>query len=308
MSVLIASASIDENGKAYGGKAGDQTGREVLIRTWYSGNWDQNIRPRSPIVADAIAHHAEQVCANNHVGYNQYKRNTLRVYDRAAGWDASKITTDCDTDCSAFATVCAEAAGIGVDMCYISGNAPVTSTIAAQLKKTGAFDVLTDKKYFTSDAYLRRGDILNRSSGHVVIVVTNGSRVSAAAVTVTPAVSVSALKVGDVVQFTGGKHYTSCNAANGASVGPGQAKVTCIKTGTAHPYHLIHIDGNSSVYGWVDVSTIGTASGGKTHTVAAGDTMWGISQRYGVNLYRLAEYNGMTINSLLLPGKELKIP
>lgn len=29
MTVYVASARIDENGKAYGGKAGDQTGKEV---------------------------------------------------------------------------------------------------------------------------------------------------------------------------------------------------------------------------------------------------------------------------------------
>ena len=35
MSVMIGHASIDENGKARGGVAGDQTKREVCTRTWY---------------------------------------------------------------------------------------------------------------------------------------------------------------------------------------------------------------------------------------------------------------------------------
>ena len=34
MAVKIGHASIDENGKAAGGKAGDQTGREVCVRDW----------------------------------------------------------------------------------------------------------------------------------------------------------------------------------------------------------------------------------------------------------------------------------
>ena len=35
MAVYVASARIDENGKAYGGKAGDQNGKEVSSQVWY---------------------------------------------------------------------------------------------------------------------------------------------------------------------------------------------------------------------------------------------------------------------------------
>ena len=35
MAVKIGHASIDENGRAQGGKAGDQTGKEVCTRNWY---------------------------------------------------------------------------------------------------------------------------------------------------------------------------------------------------------------------------------------------------------------------------------
>ena len=41
MSVLCGYASIDERGKISGGKAGDQTGREVKTAPWYS--FGQNI-------------------------------------------------------------------------------------------------------------------------------------------------------------------------------------------------------------------------------------------------------------------------
>ena len=39
MAVKIGSARIDENGKAHGGAAGDQTGKEVSTQNWYSRNW-----------------------------------------------------------------------------------------------------------------------------------------------------------------------------------------------------------------------------------------------------------------------------
>lgn len=70
------------------------------------------------------------------------------------------------------------------------------------------------------------------------------------------------ISVGDVLQFTGSKHYTNANAINGSAANPGKAKVTAISANSKHPYHVIHTDGTSNVYGWVDaadVSKPGTA-------------------------------------------------
>jgi hypothetical protein len=38
MAVKIGSARIDENGSAYNGKAGDQTGKEVSTQSWYESS------------------------------------------------------------------------------------------------------------------------------------------------------------------------------------------------------------------------------------------------------------------------------
>lgn len=65
-------------------------------------------------------------------------------------------------------------------------------------------------------------------------------------------------KVGDVVNFTGNKHYSSANAISGPSCKGGKATITQIyKLGSSrHPYHLIKVPGGgSTVYGWVDEST-----------------------------------------------------
>lgn len=60
-------------------------------------------------------------------------------------------------------------------------------------------------------------------------------------------------KVGDIVSFRGGKHYlASDEGTKGFEAKAGKAKISLIKKGKAHPYHLIHTDGNSDVYGWVD--------------------------------------------------------
>ena len=61
-------------------------------------------------------------------------------------------------------------------------------------------------------------------------------------------------KVGDVVQFNGGYHYVSSTASNptGGKCAAGPAKITLIAKGAKHPWHLIHTDSSTRVYGWVD--------------------------------------------------------
>lgn len=66
--------------------------------------------------------------------------------------------------------------------------------------------------------------------------------------------------VGDIVYFKGGKHYlSSWPGTPGYNARAGKAKITfdpnCPNNGKAHPWHLIHTDGSSNVYGWVDEGT-----------------------------------------------------
>ena len=67
-------------------------------------------------------------------------------------------------------------------------------------------------------------------------------------------------KVGDVVNFKGGTHYdSSWSDARGYRATAGKAKITlgpnCAGNGKAHPWHLVHMDSKSNVYGWVDEGT-----------------------------------------------------
>ena len=72
---------------------------------------------------------------------------------------------------------------------------------------------------------------------------------------------VGEIKIGDVVQFKGGPHYVSSNSTkDNGKPKAGPAKVTNISVGAKHPYHIIHTDDSSNVYGWVDVDSIGAAS------------------------------------------------
>lgn len=66
----------------------------------------------------------------------------------------------------------------------------------------------------------------------------------------------ASLEIGDIVNFTGSRHYISANSGTGKKCTPGKAKITGKVPGAAHPYHLIHVDNESNVYGWVDAADI----------------------------------------------------
>lgn len=68
------------------------------------------------------------------------------------------------------------------------------------------------------------------------------------------AASSKTYKVGDTVNFKGGYHYVSSVASNptGSKCAAGPAKITLQAKGAKHPWHLIHTDSSSRVYGWVD--------------------------------------------------------
>jgi len=85
--------------------------------------------------------------------------------------------------------------------------------------------------------------------------------------------------VGDRVQFLGGPHYAASTSerANGTPAA-GAATITIIREGAKHPYHIIHADSSSTVYGWVDESEItaaetsgGSESEGKTWAELIGE-------------------------------------
>lgn len=191
MAVKIGSARIDENGKAHGGKAGDQTGKEVSTQNWYlhSKGW-RVFRAKDPAKAEIIAKNMQAACDNKHIGYDQYQRNTLYTQAEKVGFDISKVTTNCETDCSALVRVCCASAGIlGLPEGFRTGNMP------SNLMKTGQFDELTDEKYTKHSTYLRRGDILvTKTSGHTVVVLSNGSK---AGKTPAPTPATAGLSYGD---------------------------------------------------------------------------------------------------------------
>lgn len=174
MAIKIGHASISENGTVKG-NPGDSTGREVCTREWYPKGWDAVLRPISSTIAEKSAKACEDGCKNDNIGYSQPTRNTAHTEAKKVKYDLSKIKVKCNTDCSAYMTLCALAADVK-ELEY-EKNAPTTSTMVKAFENTGKYKVLTDKKYLTSDAYLKRGDILVKEGSHTVMALENGSKV-----------------------------------------------------------------------------------------------------------------------------------
>lgn len=173
MAVMIGSARIDERGKISGGRDGDNNGREVSTQSYYakpaSAPW-RVLRPKDAAKAARTAACMRMACANDHIGYNQSKRLTLYNLAKPHGFDVSKVTQNCSTDCSALVRVCCAYAGIAV------GNF-TTANEARMLLATGEFVEMTDRKYRTGSAYLREGDVLvTPGKGHTAVVLSSGNK------------------------------------------------------------------------------------------------------------------------------------
>lgn len=171
----IGHASVSENGnngRDGKAKAGDQTGKEVCIRSFYKKPWKYLLRCKDPKKAEIMAKACEAICNNPNVGYDQSQRLTLHNVLQKSNYNYNDINTPCECDCSSFMTVCAECAGIFP--AYSNGNAPVTANMVTHFKNTGMFEVLTEG--INEEYNLRRGDILvGAPNTHTVMVLDNGA-------------------------------------------------------------------------------------------------------------------------------------
>lgn len=172
--IKIGHASIGEDGLVSGGAAGDPSGNEVCIRENYDiTNLNPNVllRPKTKVLAEASAKACEDGCNNKNIGYSQSTRNTLYNLAKVLNYDLSKVGL-CNTDCSAFLSVCAIAGGARISY---GTNAPTTRTMRNSFKQSGDYTVLTDAKHLTMTDYLKRGDILVKEGRHTLMVLENGS-------------------------------------------------------------------------------------------------------------------------------------
>lgn len=274
MAVTIGHASLDENKNVKGGASGDQTTKEVCVRTWYSKPWTSVIRPKDSNIAEKIAKAMEQACANDNIGYDQGQRTTLYTQAKAVNWDISKITTKCECDCSSLVAVCVNAAGIKVSKDIYTGNEK------SALNATGGFTVLTDSKYISTADYLKRGDIL-LGSGHTAVALSDGSKANASA---KPAESNPGNKtVAELAEeVLDGKWGNGSDRKN-------------LLTAAGYDYNAVQDAVNAKLNKPV------------YHTVQAGETLSYIASKYKTTYTAIANLNGIKNPNLIYAGQKIRI-
>ena len=159
--VYMGGARIDEDGNAYGGVAGDQTGREVAEGP-YKLNKKGWLVFRAYDAGDRlmIAKAMKAACDNPHIGYDQYQRDSLYNAAEKVGFDPALVTEDVETDCSALVRVCCRYAGIKIDN-FRTWSEPMA------LRMTGEFYQVA----LTDERCLQVGDILvTPTAGHTEII------------------------------------------------------------------------------------------------------------------------------------------
>lgn len=128
---------------------------------WYNRPWNYVLRHPDGAVRKKIVELARKAANNDMIGYDQGDRYSFWQQLEAVGYDPSKITVPCESDCSAGVAAIVKAVG------YLMGNTKLqgvsiycyTGNLRAALKAAG-FEVLTASKYLASDKYLQAGDVL----------------------------------------------------------------------------------------------------------------------------------------------------
>lgn len=191
MTKYIAHASIDERGKASGGSAGDQTGKEVCIRTWYNKPWSHVLRIKDEKIRKQFANNMIDLAKNNKIGYDQNQRNSLLTQASKVNFDFSKISTKCECDCSSAITVAILGAIYKLKgkneydkayaILYAGSNCRTTSTLRSALTQLSMIDVFKSSTYVAGTSNAVFGDIYLKEGSHVVCYIDNGNKVSVSA-------------------------------------------------------------------------------------------------------------------------------
>lgn len=168
MAIKIGHASIDENGKVSGGKTGDQTGKEICVRNWYSKPWNVYLECTDKALADKAAGIMECICADDNYGYDQNQR--LTGYNAIVKNGGKVHGAEGEFDCSSLVSSCYRLAGLKISPSCTTRN------LRVELIKTGKFKVYTDTPHLTSDKYAKRGGIYLAEGSHVVMALEDGGQ------------------------------------------------------------------------------------------------------------------------------------
>lgn len=233
--VMFSHAASNENGQTAGGKAGDQTKREVRIEEFFDYDWQYILRPIDPKVAEGMAKGAEQAAANDNVGYDQPDRYSFYEQAKLKNFDISKIDKPCNTDCSQMVTTLTLGQGVPRLSKYVW-----TANMVEAFQYTKAFDIIL----YQNQKQLRRGDALLTVTKHHVVMVIRGYDDEA------PAYSTTPKGVGEAYGMATIPVYSDTTAtkkiAGYPNLGAGNLFDVCDESGD---FYYIRIAGK--YYGWI---------------------------------------------------------
>ena len=314
MAIMFGSARIDENGNISGGRAGDQTGNEVSMQSYYmhAKGW-YALRPKSADVANKMATSMINACNNNNIGYDQSNRNVVSMIKKYGSTKA--IAEKCETDCGNQVRGCIlEATGKDVGDFYTGNEASV-------LEASGLFE----KRFsVSSSSQLYNGDVLvTKSKGHTVIVVSGRPRSGGSS-------------------SSGESSSSGAGSINTSYCGKGIGTGTCtgngvrVRTGADTNYTDIgslnvgdQVEVLSKEGGWYKIvwpgASIGYAytcadyydyvanssqqtSSEDSYEVKSGDTLSAIAKKWGVSTDELAKYNNISNPNVIYVGQIIHKP
>ena len=188
MAKYIAHASIDERGRIADGSAGDQTKKEVCIRTMYYKPWSHYLELTDEAVRIEAGNIMIDIANNDNIGYDQNQRNTLLKEAEKVGFNFTKITTKCECDCSSAVTIAILGAiyKIHGESAYkaahkvlvVSGNCATTRSLRNRLVKLNMIKVYTANTYVSGTSKAKFGGIYIKEGSHVVCYINDGKKVS----------------------------------------------------------------------------------------------------------------------------------
>lgn len=162
---LFAWASIGENGKATGGKAGDQTGNEVKVGNYYDFGQMFVLRFKDVSHGREAAAIAKKLANNPSIGYNQNERGTLYSLAKDCKWDCDKLiaalkSKKVNCDCSSLAATV-------VNLAYHKKIVPCYTTATMSQASPSQYFKLIDIK--TAKKEWHKGDLVFKPYKHVII-------------------------------------------------------------------------------------------------------------------------------------------
>lgn len=168
MNNLFAWASIGENGKATGGKPGDQTGREVKVANYYNFGQDKCVRFKSVDYGRKAGVIAKKLAKCESIGYNQSQRGTLFSLASECGWKIEPLLgalkeKKVNCDCSSFVSTV-------INLAFEKRIVPccTTSTLWENCEKTKKFKCMDIDK---AEKNFHKGDMPIKAGKHVIINV-----------------------------------------------------------------------------------------------------------------------------------------